>query len=692
MHFWSRIFYIVFFILILGSCSQNNHLTSSTGKGRETIEGNGVSTLSDAELSSIHKDYLYESKTLWRVSTNPEEDKTAIAQIVKVGSQSFDEVSVWNGNGTRIFSLLDERSSNIALSPDGSKLALGNRTNLRPRQTAVRVLNSSTGERLFFLRVPSGVDRADVEGLLWTPDGQGLIVYFEDFHDHIVALFDVSQENRPGGSFIGPVWTTVETIPSVSTVESASFHPNGSALALQFRDNAFETSILFFNADTGEEMHRYKFEGDDACPYTLSWSQDGSKFATARGVYDADTGEPLGLFPYSCSTIYAIAWSPDSQQIVMGHDPYLSTTSVVILDVSEPVGATSEFTEIMRINAPDWDAIYRDQVFWNQNNDTIVAAGRLSVGFPRTGDVRTWDATTGQLLKIVPRHGFHISNVYAVSYSPDGTKFATGSRDKTIRLWDTELSDPLATLDGHADSVYAVTWSPDGNKLASASKDRTIKVWDVATESLLNTFRGHSYIVRDVAWSPDGTKLASASWDKTARIWDVETGEVLFTLDGHTDLVNSVAWNITGDKLLTSSKDKTLKVWDTTTGLELQTIAGHTGEVFAATWSPDNSKIASASGDLTIKVWEASTGQETLNIEGHTETIRDVTWSPDGTTLASGSRDQTVKFWDAETGQLIFSREEPDYTVFALDWHPSGNELTAAVGDAVILTWQLLHQ
>ena len=107
----------------------------------------------------------------------------------------------------------------------------------------------------------------------------------------------------------------------------------------------------------------------------------------------------------------------------------------------------------------------------------------------------------------------------------------------------------LQQLKGHDHYVLSVAFSRDGSKIVSGSRDKTIRVWDASTGvEMLPPLRGHDSWVRSVAFSPDGSKIVSGSLDETIRIWDANTGvEIVLGSDSRSVPVLD-AWNVsTGD-------------------------------------------------------------------------------------------------------------------------------------------------
>ena len=112
-----------------------------------------------------------------------------------------------------------------------------------------------------------------------------------------------------------------------------------------------------------------------------------------------------------------------------------------------------------------------------------------------------------------------------------------GSLDRIIRLWDTQTGYFLERYEGHSDSVYSVAFSPDGKSLASGSLDKTLKIWDLSEcrsrSRCKSVLSGHSDFVLSVAYSGDGNCLVSGSKDRSVVFWDTRTSTYCVKLEGH---------------------------------------------------------------------------------------------------------------------------------------------------------------
>jgi WD40 repeat protein len=181
----------------------------------------------------------------------------------------------------------------------------------------------------------------------------------------------------------------------------------------------------------------------------------------------------------------------------------------------------------------------------------------------------------------------HTDSVRAVTFSPDGSKLATGSMDQTVRLWDVRTGTVLAELRGHTGGVRTVAFSPDGTRLASGSMDQTVRLWDPHTGAALAELSGHNHWVSAMTFSPDGTRLATGSMDGGIRLWDAHLRPGALVLKGTKTVVAAVAFGPDGTRLLARDDTGALYAWDRTTGYPLDETEPLPANATAEATTPD---------------------------------------------------------------------------------------------------------
>ncbi|KAJ1511722.1 Transducin (beta)-like 3 [Coelomomyces lativittatus] len=273
----------------------------------------------------------------------------------------------------------------------------------------------------------------------------------------------------------------------------------------------------------------------------------------------------------------------------------------------------------------------------------------------------------------------HADVVFCLDSNKDGTLLATGSKDKTARVWSISCTheerpkvECVCALSGHSEAVGAVVFiNLPTPRLLTGSQDRTIKCWDL--DPLIKkklshepyatySFKAHDKDINAISVSPHGQWFASASQDKTVKIWSVANGELIGVCQGHKRGVWKCDFAPLEQILATCSGDKTIKLWNLKDFSCIRTFEGHSSSIVSVRFISYGSQLLSTDADGLLKLWTIKANQCTLTLDAHEDRIWALLVSADESTMVTGGADALVQFWkdSTEEDQLALVQKETD--------------------------------
>jgi WD40 repeat protein len=327
----------------------------------------------------------------------------------------------------------------------------------------------------------------------------------------------------------------------------------------------------------------------------------GSADKTAR-LFARSDGKLLRKFAHQNGQVRCVAFSPNGDRIATGDE----RGGVKVWETTTGLGVIA-----FGHTAPGGTAIQPLQKVAFSGPDSLLSTST-------DGTLKTWRFAGSW--KVHKTLGSHVFRVLALDFSPNGGLLAAGggepSRSGEVKIWEVGkgmLGRSFPAL--HSDTVFSLRFSPDGTKLATASADKFLKVSSVADGKLIHSYEGHTHHVLAVDWRSDGKELVSGGADNVLKVWDFASGEQLRTLQAVGKQVTSVRWIAGKPEVVGASGDTQVRIWNPENGGIARGFGGARDYVYSVTASVDGSRIAAGGAESVLFVWNGQNGQVIRKLE-----------------------------------------------------------------------------
>ena len=461
-------------------------------------------------------------------------------------------------------------------------------------------------------------------------------------------------------------------------------------------DRRSEKEIISFNVPAGTNFDIAVFSPDNK--YVATDAPDKSV-----ALWDLSSKKQLHKFPGPGHPVAALAFAPDQQTLACSFVG--GTFRVWDLNSGEQKYEGSSQLQTPSIafssNGRYLAVVMKENV--TEIVDVERAKSLLSFSFPQhplgliffspdgsklfattlDGYIYRW-SRVGQLLEFNERH---TNEVMSFSFSPDGKTLATGSVDRTVKLWDVATGRQMRTILGHGAWVSSVHWSTDGRYLLSGDRNGLIKLWDMDAKQTPVWPEQKAISVSATSFTPENELLAiGRAIDGDLKLWNLSHGRVIADL-GTAKAITSATFSADA-KLVAAAVTPQIRIYSIATGRLISTLEASGVDVFNLEFSPDATKLLSGDRQGNVIISEVSSGRAEIRLTSENMYYRAV-FSPDGKQIASADQDGQVRIWDVASARTDKTLIGHTGVVKLISFSPDSRRLVTAAEDNTVRLWDV---
>jgi WD40 repeat protein len=479
---------------------------------------------------------------------------------------------------------------------------------------------------------------APVKAILFSPDGKSLV---SGGDDHRLLLWDVA-DGMEQSILVGPE----------GTVHALALSPDGKTLvsAGLKRELDFSSGLVkFWSFPDGKPLE--KDIAYSVPVLSATFTPDGATLVTGSqdgliNLWETASRKHLRKIFAHADAVNALAMTAGGKQFYSGS----SDGFIKLWDVEQPPDV---------IQAHEGDALCLSV----SPHDRWVATGG------RDGKIKIWEIDTG---KLVQEWNNAKGAVMSLDFSQkdDHLGLAAGTWDQDsgqVILFEAREPkkgeslqfEPIHTLTDHKAGVTCVAFSPDGKWLASGSMDKSVRIWDRETGKVKHTFLGrHKEPVYSLAFSPDGGQLASGGKDGVIYFWNLQLGTPFQIggksgsgetdeqggLTGHNGPVRTLHYQSHDALFISAGDDGKIIFWDLQEG---KSIPPHFqgGPVSSLAMTPDGKTLVAAGHDSALHFWDFDLIRQRFTLHTDMGAVHAVEFTGNGLTMIAAGQDGTLRFW-----------------------------------------------